>query len=280
MLTFFKYLLPHWFFVLEARRRNHNKTRDPLNFALNQEHNRTRHESRESSKDHPYSYDIAVKLLTTYGLDEEQVRLGSIPEEHLNQICDVLLKNLQGPRVVGVQIGTFVGLSLTHISKRLKAYSDVLMISIDPNIPHRGIINPTIYAQQLLTYFDLDSNVMMINGYSLHKNISNDGENYFANYKPSYNFKNEVSPINQLRHLCEIMKGTVHFVLIDGNHHSQYLANEVKLSKLLLNSGGLIIIDDIQNVWITIKSMYESLIDANLQEVYRDNRVGILKYLT
>ena len=155
------------------------------------------------------------------------------------------------------------------------------MYSIDPNISHRGIENPQKYALKLLNLFGLESNSVVISGYSLKKNIGNDGGTlYYTNENVIEKFSKEYSCQNILNSLISIGYKKFDFVLIDGNHYGPYFENEIKAISNLLKSEGLLAIDDVNNSWPEIKSIFNLYKDRELFNfVASDERIGILKKL-
>jgi hypothetical protein len=96
----------------------------------------------------------------------------------------------------------------------------------------------------LLNYFGLEDRVAILTGYSLEKNVSNQGE-IFAGYDPVANWENERSCTHQLDLLNALARGGFDLCLMDGNHDGDYLQRELDRVRQLLRPGGLLVLDDI-----------------------------------
>jgi len=277
MLKFFKYLLPHWLFVLETRRRQRIKVLNPLAYALNQEEKRSRIELRPKKKTEIFTYQKAIEFLVKEGLDENQIRLGSIPESRMKEVSHFLKEHFGANRTVGIHIGNFLGISLSHLAKEiLPINSKSLILAIDPNLTHRGIENPNLHMVKLLEHFGLDQSILLLQGYSLHKSMSNDGENFYAEYDPFSKFHAEHAIPNQLVNLTKLIPSQVDYIFLDGNHHSQYLKEELRTSQHLLQRKGVILIDDVDNAWVTIKELFESQNENHFDKFNLGGRIGVL----
>lgn len=69
-----------------------------------------------------------------------------------------------------LQIGNFVGVSLSYVSATLRAlHPDSVVVSMDPNITHRAIADPQSHVLALLGHFDLLRNNAVVTGYSLEQ---------------------------------------------------------------------------------------------------------------
>ncbi|MDD8019250.1 MAG: class I SAM-dependent methyltransferase [Bacteroidota bacterium] len=228
-----------------------------------------------ASQDFPYS--ALINSLVSLGVDRDQIIAGSIPEDSLLDIYDSLKTNYGNSSILGLHIGNFVGVSLvylTHLCVSLNSSNHIF--SIDPNVPHRGIRNPQEKTIFLINKFGLAKNISILTGFSLEKNLSNDGKDY-TEYDPLSHFPDEYSCENQLEALQKIAKANFSFVLIDGNHEKNYLMKEISLVQSLLATGGLIILDDVNEGWKEIKDIFESANELNLQKIFSNNRIGILK---
>lgn len=224
----------------------------------------------------PYSRSEAISFLSGLGCDRLQVEAGSMPESSLNYSCEQLKTRLPNRPIAGLHIGNFVGVSLCHyidFAKRLDSRS--IVMSIDPNLPHRGIRNPQDKVISCLNYFGLQSNAILLTGFTLEKNASNDGVKITPDYDPSVEFSSELSCENQLPMLSRIMPNAFDFIVIDGNHEAEYLSQETSFAYRLLKSGGIMVMDDVD--WSSLGDVYRGL-DRNLFEDFEfDGRVGLAK---
>lgn len=225
----------------------------------------------------PFHYDDAVALLTSMGADEAQVRAGSMPPASLD-FCGALIAEhrREGP-LLGLHIGNFVGISLAYFSglaRRLDEASRV--VSIDPNVPHRGIVDPGRHVLALLSRYGLLGHNLILTGYTLEKNPSNDGY-VFAGYDPAEAFAREVSCDHQLDGLLRLSGPVFDFCVVDGNHEGSYLARELDRIDQLLRPGGLLILDDVSGSWPEIQRVYAGVDRARYEPLGADGRVGVLK---
>lgn len=218
-----------------------------------------------------------IALLCSWGLDVKQVNAGSIVEEDLKATYNFIKDNLSLP-VIGVHVGNFVGVSLAYIATRLKKLDERnVIISIDPNLPHRGISNTEGIVTKLLRVLGVADMVIRLNGYSLSKSISNDGREYGTDYDPFQHFLEEDAPEWQLKNLAKILKGKVDFVMLDGNHDANYLKEEVEVCYEFLREGGIIFLDDITDVWIGLKNAFQQLSKEQVfQSEFIGTRTGVL----
>jgi hypothetical protein len=149
-----------------------------------------------------------------------------------------------------------------------------LVVSVDPNTPHRGVVNPLQQVISLLNLFELQRNVLVLTGYSLEKSISNDGLT-FAAYDPVREFTHEVSCEQQLTALTRLVRSPFDFCVIDGNHDPAYLSREIRCVDAILKPGGLLILDDVHWRFPEIEDTYRKW-RAVYATVGADGRVGIL----
>jgi Methyltransferase domain len=216
-----------------------------------------------------------------------QIIAGSMPKIAIETISKVLEERFSNPEksntgqgITGVHIGNFVGVSLALLTNVIKNINEgSIMISIDPNIPHRGIENPQQHVLSLLNKYELTRNSMVLTSYSLRKNLSNDGKNYGTEYIPEENYNSEASCEGGLEFLARIHT-KVDFIVIDGNHDETYLKEEIKLCNKLLKKGGLLILDDVSPQWHGVEEVFELLKSEGYKVVIEDNRVGILEKIS
>lgn len=224
----------------------------------------------------PYSRSEAISFLSGLGCDRLQVEAGSMPESSLIYSCQQLQRHLPDRPILGLHVGNFVGVSLCHYADFARRLDDSsIVLSIDPNLPHRGIRNPQERVISCLNYFGLQGNAMLLTGFTLEKNASNDGVKITSDYDPAVEFGAELSCENQLPMLSRLMPGTFDFVVIDGNHEANYLSRETAFAYRLLKSGGIMVMDDVD--WTSLGDVYRSL-DRNLYEdLGADGRVGLAR---
>jgi hypothetical protein len=223
-----------------------------------------------------FSYSEALSSLEKMGCDRQQLEQGSIPEASLDFCAAHILDLLGKRRLVGLHVGNFVGVSLCHLTAAIVgADQSSLMVSIDPNIPHRGIMNPAQKAMKLLGHFGLQRNSLVLTGYSLEKNVSNDGEKYGTDYDPIANFGVEISCESQLDLLGMLAPQHFDFAVIDGNHEGTYLRREIMALDEVLKPGGLLALDDV--CWSAVGSVFRSLSSHDYEQTATDGRMGIMR---
>lgn len=223
-----------------------------------------------------YNWADAHSFLSGLGCDRKQVGDGSISEQSLVYSCKVLEQHVKSRPVVGLHIGNFVGISLCHyvdFVRRLDENS--VVVSIDPNLTHRGIHNPLDKVISCLNHFGLQSNAIILTGFSLEKSVSNDGVKITPDYDPAIMFNSEMSCENQLPMLVRLMPDQFDFAVIDGNHEGSYLTREIDLIYRLLKPNGILVADDVN--WNELGRVYATLNPERFEPAGSDGRVGLAK---
>ena len=230
-----------------------------------------------------YSYSSAIEFHCSRGLPREHIVAGSIPEPSLafcGSILDQFIKT--DKPLVGLHVGNFVGESLVYFVAYARARNDKsVIVSIDPNLPHRGIDEPQMHTIALLNYFNLQSNAIVCVGYSGQKSVSNDGLSFISTDGSEYDalshYADEQSCQNSLINLCLIHESRYDFAVMDGNHEAKYLRSEVDIVRRLLIPNGVLLLDDVSDAWADIKAEYASLASKGWKPVGSDGRVGALQ---
>ncbi|MCB0733420.1 MAG: class I SAM-dependent methyltransferase [Bacteroidetes bacterium] len=280
VVRFFKYLLPHWFFILKQQRNHGVRKKNPLRYQLKVDSIKTNFERKHNQvSGEPYGFDSSLQYLSSLGLDQNQILLGSIPEQHLNFIIQYLTSYFGSITLRGIHIGNFLGVSLCHLGHWMKNQShQSVLIAIDPNLNHRGIDRCNEIAMDLVQHFGLSDHIINVVGYSMWKSISNDGIDYIGSYDPERYFHEESSPEHQLKNLSKVLSGGINFIILDGNHNHDYLMEELRQADLLLKPNGLIILDDVHESWPAIKSIFDHMsIEGKYEKVGYDGRIGIIR---
>lgn len=225
----------------------------------------------------PYSYEAAIDYLVARGwVTEHHARMGSIPPASLARATEALSLHLpaRAPRVL--HVGNFVGVSLSYLLD-WAARRDGLVVSIDPDLPHRGVEHPQRAVNDLLGHFGLTDHHLLVCGYSLTKNVSNDGV-VFDDYDPAAAWAHERAPERALPNLA-VLGVRFDAAFIDGNHDPDYLRAEIARISELLVPGGLLILDDVDPAWERIRRLFDEVSggDWPLDAVAADGRIGILR---
>lgn len=224
------------------------------------------------------SHAEMIAFLEGRGIPRHHLVEGSIPAASLAWLGEVLPPLLpQGVPVRGLHLGNFVGVSLAFLTGLLaRVNGESLIVAVDPNLPHRGVMNPQAHVAALLCACGLQKQVLMVAGYSSAKSISNDGV-VFEGYDPVAAFAGEHACENVLQLLPRLCPAPFDVVLMDGNHEGAYLAREIEQTGALLRPGGLIVLDDVDEAWAEIQAVFAGLAGAGFEIVGTDGRVGVAR---
>jgi len=224
-----------------------------------------------------FSYQAALDFLDLGGIAPFHSREGSIPLKSL-EYAEAFISRLDDSRpLMALHIGNFVGVSLAYLASLLGSiHPGSKVVSMDPNIPHRGIERPADITIALLCHFGLEGRVAILQGYSLEKNASNDGE-IFEGYDPRQNWNAERACTNQLDLLNALSPRRFDICLIDGNHEAAYLERELRFVSKLLRQGGLLILDDVSQAWPEIQSVHAAIAPSQFTKLGADGRIGLLE---
>ena len=211
-----------------------------------------------------------VEFLVGRGLDESEVREGSMPDAALRYLDETVRDRLPRGRPVRVlHLGNFVGVSLCYLSWLARErHPESLVVSIDPNVPHRGIENPQSHVLALLDHFDLLRRNLIITGYTLERSeeATRETDHLLG-----------VAPDNVLVALEDLAGASFDLVLIDGNHEESYLARELDALARLVTDGGIVAFDDIKD-WPGVRSVFSKAAQSDgWMQLGEDRRVGILQ---
>jgi hypothetical protein len=225
----------------------------------------------------PRNYADLISFLSKRGLDEAQLKSGSMPEASLIESARIISKYFSGrDAIIALHVGNFVGVSISYLSNELKLlHLDSLVIGIDPNLTHRNIANPQNHVGALLSACGLQRNTMLIAGYSGQKSISNDGIVYSPEYDPAAMFKEECACEDSLRNLTQLAKAKFDIALIDGNHDGNYLSKEIDRVNQLLKDDALLILDDVEPSWAEIREVFNTIESHGMRREAADGRIGI-----
>ena len=107
------------------------------------------------------------------------------------------------------------------------------MVSVDPNYSMGGVAdNPQRIVMRLLSHFGLQKNNLMVTKYSLDKNQ--------PHWQPSCE--------DLMPNLARLGVSKADFILLDGWHERNYTLREIRACIPLLREGGLILVDDVENL--------------------------------
>lgn len=230
------------------------------------------------SRIHGCDYEAVIRFLIARGVPEFHLRDGSVTRESLEYIDQQILSQLPTDRPSYLlHIGNFVGVSLAYMAAAImRQHKESQVVSVDPNIPHRGIANPQSHVAAILDACGLQHNTLVISGYSGKKSISNDGVN-FGDYDPAREFKNEFACEDVIPQLERMIPHRFNVAMLDGNHEADYLVAELKDVRPLLAPNGFVVLDDVNENWSEIRDIYRHGIDFGYEPVGTDGRVGILQ---
>lgn len=224
-----------------------------------------------------FDYDDAVQFLVgTRRGSARDIRDGSIPRTDLEFISRQMQELKPETPLRGLHIGNFVGLSLAYLTDAARRlHPDSVVVSIDPNIPHRGIDAPHDLVTGLMTRYSLEANWLPITGFTLARTAVRDvlnrrnGPTAFASY---HGFSATFS-LRNLRRLGLKFD----FVLIDGNHNAGYLKREIDVLAELVRPGGLLFLDDVDEYWEGVVEVFKSLDDRRFKRAAHKGRVGVVR---
>ena len=221
----------------------------------------------------------AIRFLVSRGLSESQVRGGSMPQASLEYTAEAIADRLPADRpVLALHVGNFVGVSLCFFSWVVcDRHPDSVVVSVDPNIAHRGVEHPQAHALALLHRFGLLANNVVVPGYTLEHSLSDfDAATFAAEYPDRLACENVLV---SLERLCG---RRFDLVVLDGDHEEGYLAREVAAVRCLLDESGIVVFDDVtEGYWEGVaKVVRYALDDDSFVELGRDGRVAILQART
>jgi hypothetical protein len=235
---------------------------------------------RSSELIDPFQYESLIDFHVSRGLSRASVVEGSIPAASLSFIREVLRESVAQTPLHGLHIGNYVGVSLAYIAATLRSlHPDSRTVAIDPNLPHRGTVNPQSHVAALLRACGLHGDVILAAGYSGVKSVSNDGV-IFDGYDPFANHDEEAGVENVLHSLSLLYPHRFGFAILDGNHDAGYLRTELDCVARLLTPKSLVVLDDVNDAWLEIKKVYRNLGDSRFEALSTDGRVGILRHIS
>ena len=224
----------------------------------------------------PFSYEESLAFLDARGIDPEQTREGSMPLESLAFLRGHLGELDVSRPLVALHVGNFLGVSLAYLAHALgERHPGSRVVSIDPNLTHRGIPRTMETVLALLTHFGLEDRVAILTGYSLEKSLSNQGE-VVAGYDPVAGFATERACTHQLRLLVELAPSRFDVCLMDGNHDAEYLRRELEQVHALVRPGGLLVLDDVSSAWPEIQSAFREISEDRFRTLAANGRIGVL----
>jgi hypothetical protein len=226
----------------------------------------------------PYSYAEAIEHIVQRGWSSERhARMGSVPEESLRRAAQALDAHVtvDSPRLL--HVGNFVGVSLSYLLDWARG-QDGTVLSVDPNVPHRDVEHPQRAVCDLLAHFGLTEHHLLVCGYSLEKNLSNDSV-VFDGYDPAAAWATESAPEFVLATLARSGQ-RFDAAFIDGNHDPAYLRRELSAIGELLAPGALLVLDDVAQSWAGIRQLFEEVAggDWPYEHVLADGRIGVLRH--
>jgi hypothetical protein len=267
MKSALKSVMPHGFVVAASRSQSRRRQRMA---SLAQR--------RATTDIDPYSYEASIEFLCRRGLPRVHVVSGSMPEASLD-FCARYLGGLlpRGRPIIGLHVGNFLGVSLAYFADLARnRHPGSIIVSIDPNLTHRGIERPQDHVIAVLNHFGLQKNTMISVGYSGEKSVSNDGVP-FGEYDPFEAHDSERACENSLANLSVLWEGRFDFAVMDGNHDAAYLRKEANVARELLAPSGVLILDDVDDHWADIKAEFVSLQAQGWRAGGADGRIGILQ---
>jgi Methyltransferase domain len=224
-----------------------------------------------------YAYEDALAHIVARGwTTEHHARMGSVPEASLATIVATLQSALPPAEPRLLHVGNFVGISLSYLLDWARTRHG-LTVSVDPDIPHRGVAHPQRAVCDLLAHFGLAERHLLVCGFSLDKCFSNDGV-VFDGYDPAAAWAAEAAPENVLPGLTAAGQ-RFDAAFIDGNHDAAYLRRELAEITHLLAPGGVLVLDDVDENWDQISRLFDEVGGGEwpYERILADGRVGLLR---
>jgi len=114
-----------------------------------------------------FSYEAALEFLDARGIDPEDTRLGSMPAASLAFMRTHLAGLGTSRPLIALHVGNFLGVSLAFLAHALgERHPGSKVVSIDPNLTHRGVPRTMETVLALLTHFGLEDRVAILTGYA------------------------------------------------------------------------------------------------------------------
>lgn len=215
----------------------------------------------------------SIRFLVERGLDAAQVREGSIPAGSLRYLRQQVSDRLPSGRpVCALHVGNFVGVSLSYLTWLVtQRHPESLVVSIDPNIPHRQVDDPQSHLFALLEHLGMLSHNLVITGYTLERSDESLSQEDYGRAAASENV---------LSSLHSVTGSSFDLVLMDGNHDEGYLSRELAVVRRLLASNGILVLDDVVD-WPGVAAVFKrATADQRFEKLGDDGRVGILQLQT
>ncbi len=174
-------------------------------------------------------YEAYRPILAEYHIDLEQFFLGSIKQKDAEALYQLVR---QRQPFLTYQVGTFAGYSAMIIAHALRMNGKGTLIAVDPEIPHRTMINPVDIAKQAAEALGLTDYIRFVRGW--HSLTSVD----------------YISP--KLKHTIPVMgrevlnnvEAKIDFVFIDGDHSTSCTVSDFWLIKDFLALQGITVFHD------------------------------------
>ena len=187
-----------------------------------------------------------------------------MPQRSLEYVAGILAERLPGDEPVrALHVGNFVGLSLCWLCWSLRElHPDSVVVSIDPNIPHRGIDDPQRHGFALLDHFGLLDMNVVVPGYTVDSSPLEG-----------------VACERVLSSLARIAPRSFDVVLLDGDHDEGYLERELAGVRELVTDQGVVVFDDVdERTFAGVVRVFErAAADDGFSPLGQDGRVGIVQ---
>ena len=214
-----------------------------------------------------FSREAAHAVLTGRGVDAFMLEEGSMPQASLDLVAQTLRAELDAARpLVGLHVGNFVGVSLAHFTDVLVAiHPGSVVVSVDPDLPHRAVTAPQGHVLALLEHFGLAGNSIVVPGFSLERNLGDDVDS-----------ARQPALANVLASLA-VTGARFDAALLDGNHDADYLERELDGLQALLARKCVVALDDVNpDPYPGLVAAFDRLVARpGATELARDGRVGI-----
>ena len=215
-----------------------------------------------------FDYEDVVAFLASRGIDDADLRFGSILEGHLDFIRATMSRQLRPRRrpLIGLHIGNFVGVSLAAFADSLRSIdARSTVVAIDPNVTVAGIDNPQEHVIAALERYNLLDCVLLLTGYSFEPTE-------LSGAPPVDRF-----PASGVETLPQLARLGVKFdtALIDGNHRGTTVQRELEWLRPRMRRRGIVFLDDVTDAWPEIRDVFGSA--RSYRRIGHDGRIGALR---
>lgn len=184
----------------------------------------------------------------------EQALSGSIKEPEACLLWDLIVQ--RKPSVV-LQVGTFVGVSSLIMAEALRNNHQGMLVTVDPEIPHRAIKNPVDICRYFAKKRSLDDRIRFIRGWfsdSPHMDAFTPGHPHRDIPVVSQSLLSDLGPIDM--------------TFIDGDHSTLSCISDFVAVKNHLSEKGMVLFHDVRS-WVTVMAAVHAIArDVTIRDTF------------